>query len=185
MYILSQILIALSYLFCIISMLNKKKKNIIFYLIISTTLFILHCICLGGWTGAVIDFLEMVFLIIMFILEKKEKVQYSVYVSIITMILSVILSILTWQSWISLLPMIGLIFYLTAMMFKNVIIVKTGTFVRVTLNGVYMLLITSYLGAVLTIFMMVFTIYGIAKDIKLQKEKPKKQFLKQKNKHFI
>lgn len=175
MYILSQILIVFSYLFCIISMLNKNKKNIIFYLIISTSLFIFHCLCLGGWTGAVIDFLEMVFLIVMYILEKKEKTQYSIYASITTMLLSVILSILTWGTWISLLPMFGILFYLTAMIFKNVIIVKIGALLRVTLNGIYMLLIKSYIGAILTVFMIIFTIYGITKDYIAKKSKTEKQ----------
>lgn len=52
MYILSQILVVLSDVFCIISMLNKKKKNVVLYLLISTVLFASHYMCLGGWTGA-------------------------------------------------------------------------------------------------------------------------------------
>ena len=147
-------------------MVNNKKAKILLYLIISTTLFILHCICLGGWTGAVIDFLEMVFLIVMYFLEKKEKTKYGVYVSVVTMVLAVVLSIVTWASWISLLPMIGILLYIAAMMFKNVIIVKSGTLIRITLNGLYMFLISSYFGAALTIVSVVFTIYGIVTTCK-------------------
>ena len=147
-------------------MINKKKEKILLYLIISTTLFILHCICLGGWTGAVIDFLEMVFLIVMYFFEKKEKTKYGVYVSVVTMVLAVVLSIVTWASWISLLPMIGILLYIAAMMFKNVIIVKSGTLIRITLNGLYMFLISSYFGAALTIVSVAFTIYGIVTTCK-------------------
>ena len=39
MYILSQILVALSDVLCIVSMLSKRKNKIVFYLIISTILF--------------------------------------------------------------------------------------------------------------------------------------------------
>lgn len=170
MYILSQILVVLSDLACIVSMMNKKKKNVVFFLIISTILFASHYMCLGAWTGAAIGFVELVFLILMYILEIKDKTQYSTYLSIGTMIITVALSIITWDTWISLLPMLAMVIYLTAMMFKNVIIVKSGTFIRLTLNGIYMLLLKSYFGAGLSILILVFTIVGIVNDYKSRKE---------------
>ena len=166
MYILSQILVVLSDLACIISMLSKKKKNVVFFLIISTILFASHYICLGAWTGATIAILELVFLNLMYILEIKEKTQYCTYLSIGTMIITVVLSIITWDTWISVLPMLAMVIYLTAMMFKNVIIVKSGTFIRLVLNGIYMLLLKSYFGAGLSILILVFTIVGIVNDYK-------------------
>ena len=170
MYILSQILVVLSDVACIVSMMNKKKKNVVFFLIISTILFASHYMCLGAWTGAAIAMLELVFLILMYILEIKDKTQYSTYLSIGTMIITVALSIITWDTWISLLPMLAMVIYLTAMMFKNVIIVKSGTFIRLTLNGIYMLLLKSYFGAGLSILILVFTIVGIVNDYKSRKE---------------
>lgn len=170
MYILSQILVVLSDLACIVSMLSKKKKNVVFFLIISTILFASHYVCLGAWTGAAIGLVELVFLILMYILELKDKTGYSTYLSIGTMIITIVLSIITWDTWISLLPMLAMIIYLTAMMFKNVIIVKSGTFIRLTLNGIYMLLLKSYFGAGLSIVILIFTIIGIVKDYKSKKE---------------
>ena len=52
------------------------------------------------------------------------------------------------------------------MLFSNVIIVKLGTFIRLTLNGLYMLLIRSYFGAALSVVILVCTIIGIVKDYK-------------------
>jgi len=170
LYILSQILVVLSDVFCIISMLNKKKKNVVFFLIISTILFACHFICLGGWTGVAMGFVELVFLILMYFLEEKNKTQYSKYLSIGTILVSVILSIITWDTWISLFPMIAMIVYLTTMIFKNVVIVKSGAFIRLTLNGVYMLLLKSYFGAGLSILILAFTIVGIVNDYKSRKE---------------
>lgn len=169
MYILSQVLVVLSDLLCIVSMLCKKKKQVVFFLILSTIFFATHYMCLGGWTGAVIGLVELVFLILMYILEIKDKTQYSTYLSIGTIIVTIILSILTWNTWISLLPMLAMIIYLTAMMFKNVIIVKSGTFIRLTLNGIYMFLLESYFGAGLSIAILIFTIIGIVKDYKDKK----------------
>lgn len=170
MYILSQVLVVLSDLFCIVSMLNKKKKNIVFYLILSTILFAGHYMCLGGWTGAVIALVELVFLILMYVLEIKEKTKYNKYLSIGAMIITIVLSILTWNTWISLLPMLAMIVYLTVMMFTNVIIVKSGTFIRLVLNGIYMLLLKSYFGAGLSVIILIFTIVGIVKDCKTKKQ---------------
>lgn len=172
MYILSQILVVLSDLTCILSMLSKQKKQIVFFLLISTILLASHYICLGAWTGASIAFAELIFLILMYVLELKDKTQYSIYLSIATMIIIVVLSIITWDSLISLLPMLAMIIYLTAMIFKNVIIVKSGTFIRLTLNGIYMFLLTSYFGAGLSVLILIFTIVGIVNDYK---NKPKAQ----------
>lgn len=171
MYILSQILVTISDAFCILSMLSKNKKGIVFYLLISTILFASHYICLGGWTGAGIALIELVFLILMYILELKEKTQYSKYLSIATIIATIVLTIFTWAGWISVLPMLAMVIYLIAMMFKNVIIVKTGTFIRLILNSLYMVLIASYLGAGLTVVILAFTIYGIVRDCKTEKQK--------------
>ena len=166
MYILSQVLVVLSDIFCIVSMLNKKKKNVVFFLIISTILFALHYMCLYAWTGAVIGIVELVFLILMYLLEIKDKTKYNSYLSVSTMIITIILSIITWNTWISVLPMLAMVIYLFGLMFSNVIIVKTCTFIRLTLNGIYMLLLKSYFGAGLSIVILIFTIVGIVNDYK-------------------
>ena len=171
MYTLSQILVAISDLFLITSMLNKKKKNVVLFLILSTILFALHYICLNAWTGAVIALVELIFLIVLYILEKYDKTKYNLYLSIETIIITIILSIITWNTWISILPMLAMIIYLITMMFTNVIIVKSGTFIRLILNALYMLLIKSYFGAGLTIVILIFTIIGIVNDVKNKKLK--------------
>ena len=171
MYILSQIIIVLSDVFCIISMLSKKKKQIVFYLIMSTILFGLHYACLTAWTGAVIAAIELVFLIVMYFLEVKEKTKYNVYLCVSTMVLTIVLSILTWDTWISLLPMVAMVIYLLGLIFSNVIVVKACTFTRLILNGVYMLLLKSYFGSALTIIILIFTIAGIVIDYKNKNNK--------------
>lgn len=166
MYILSQVLIILSDIFCVLSMLNNKKKNIVFFMILSTILFACHYACLSAWTGLSIGAVELVFLILMYVFEIKDKTENNFYLSICTIIATVILSIITWDTWISLLPMFGMVVYLISMMFDNVIIVKTGTFIRITLNGIYMFLIKSYFGAGLSILILVFIIVGLVNAYK-------------------
>ena len=166
MYILSQILVVLSDVVFIMSMLSKNKKSVVFYLLLSTILFGGQYVCLSAWTGASISLIELVFLIMMYILELKNKTEYSMLLSIITIIATIVLSIVTWQTWISILPMLAMVIYLIAMMFKNLVIVKSGTFIRLALNGIYMLLLKSYFGVILTFVILAFTIIGIVKDAK-------------------
>ena len=82
------------------------------------------------------------------------------------MIITIALSILTWSGLISILPMVSMIIYLASMMFKNIIIVKSGAFIRLTLNAIYMLLLDSYFGAGLSVVILAFTIVGIINDNK-------------------
>ncbi len=171
MYFLSQLFVILSDTLFIISMLKRNKKNIVFFLILSTILFGLQYVCLQAWTGAVIEAVELVFLITMYILEIKNKTKYNFYVSMITIIITIVLSILTWSSWMSVLPMLALVIYLTCMQFSNVIIIKLGTFVRLILNGIYMYLLASYFGAALTLVILTFTVVGIVRDYKSKKLK--------------
>lgn len=170
MYILSQILVILSDVFCIISMFKKDKKNLLFYLIFSSTLFSVHYLCLGGWTGAVTGLIEITFLILMYVLEKYNKTKYNIYLILATMLITIIMSILTWNTWISILPMISMIIYLLTMIFKNVIIVKIGAFIRLALNALYMLLLGSYFGAGASIVILICTIVGIVLDVKSKKQ---------------
>lgn len=169
MYILSQILVCISDVFLIISMLSKNKKNIVINLILSTLLFVSHYICLAAWTGAGIGIAEIVFLLIIYFLEKNNKEKYNVYVSIATILITLIISLLTWAGWISILPMLAMTIYLIAMMFKNIIIVKTGTFLRLIFNAIYMMLLKSYFGVILSVVILIFTIVGIVRDYQTKK----------------
>lgn len=166
MYVLSQVLVGVSDIFCLIAMLKKSKKNVVIYLLISTILFASHYMCLGGWTGAGICLVEIVFLLLMLLLESKGLEKYTKYLALVTIAVTVGISLLTWAGWISILPMIAMVVYLIGMIFPNVIIVKTGAFVRLFLNGIYMLILKSYFGAVLTIMLLAFTVIGIINDRK-------------------
>lgn len=166
MYILSQILVCIADLFYIISMLNKKKKGLVFYLIVSDILFASHYLCLGGYTGAATIFVDVVYLAIIFALEKKDKTKYNVYVTLVAMVITIILSILTWNTALSLLPMFSMLIYLTTMIFSNVVVVKSGALIRNTLNVIYMFILTSYFGAGLEICLMISAIVGIILNIK-------------------
>ena len=153
-------------------MLNKNKKGLVFYLIISDILFASHYLCLGGFTGAATIFVDVVYLATIYLLEKKNKTQYNIYVTLGAMAITIVLSILTWNTALSLLPMFSMLIYLTTMIFSNIVIVKTGALTRNTLNATYMFILTSYFGAGLEICLMISAIVGIFLNIK-EKNKAK------------
>lgn len=166
LYILSQIIVIISDIFCIISMLCKNKIKILINLIISTIFFGSHYALLGGWTGAITSAIELVFLIILFLLETKNKTKYNLLFSLLTIVATIVFSIITWSGAISLLPMFSMVIYLISIMFANVVIVKSGTFIRILLNAIYMLLLHSYFGAIFSVAILGFSIYGIIRDQK-------------------
>jgi len=169
MYILSQVLVCIADLFYAISMLNKNKKGLVFYLIVSDILFASHYVCLGGWTGAATIFVDVIYLAIIYILEKNDKTKYNIYVTIGAILVTIVLAILTWDTALSLLPMFSMLIYLTTMIFSNVVIVKTGALMRNTLNVIYMFILASYFGAGLEICLMISAIIGIILNIKNKK----------------
>ena len=170
MYILSQILVCIADLFYIISMLNKKKKGLVFYLIISDILFASHYLCLKGYTGAATICVDVAYLAIMYLLERKEKTKYNTPVTLGAMAITIALSILTWSGAISLLPMFSMLIYLTTMIFSNVAIVKAGALTRNCLNVIYMFILASYFGAGLEICLMISAIVGIILNLREKKK---------------
>ena len=170
MFILSQILVLLADILYVVSMLNKNKNGLVFYLIVSDIFFASHYLCLGGWTGGLIALVDTFYLIVIYILGKKGKTKYNIFVTIGAMIISITLAVLTWNGPMSLLPMFAMIIYLTTMMFTNVIVVKAGALSKNMLNVVYMISIGSYFGAGLEVCLMISAIAGIIINVKKTKQ---------------
>ena len=170
MYILSQILVFIADGFYVTSMLSKNTQGLIFFLFLSNILFATHYLCLGGLTGAIIVYIDAIYLIVTYFLNKKNITKYNTLLTFITMACVIAMAVVTWQGAISLLPMFSMLSYLTAMLFSNVIIVKSGAFLRNTLNVIYMFILTSYLGAALEICLMISAIVGIVLNYKKSKK---------------
>ena len=171
MYILSQVLVVLADGLYVGSMLQKKKFWLTLFLLLSNILFATHYICLGAITGGFLLYLDVVFLIVMLTLEKFNKQKYSIVAVIATMIGTVIITIFTWNGAISLLPMFSMLVYLIGMIFKNIVLVKCGAVLRNLLNIIYMVIITSYIGASLEVCLMISGIVGAVLSFRKNKLK--------------
>lgn len=171
-YIISQVLVCIADVLYVVSMLTKKKISLVMFLLFSDILFASHYLLLeGGLTGAATILVDVVYLVIMYLLEKYNKTKFNLLTTIIAIAVTIILSILTWETALSLLPMFSMLIYLFTMIFKNLVIVKSGALVRNTLNVIYMFLIASYFGAGLEIALMGSAIVGIIINWKHNKNK--------------
>lgn len=166
MYILSQILVGLADLLYVFSMLTKKKTGLLLFLLFSDILFAMHYFCLGALTGSITIFIDVAFLIVTYLIEKFGNKKYTPIAVVCAMIGTIITCVFTWAGAISLLPLFSMLIYLTGMIFSNIVFVKSGAMCRNILNIVYMLLITSYVGAGLEFVLMISAIIGIIINIK-------------------
>ena len=173
MYVFSQILVFIADAFFVASMFSKKKTWLVAFLFASDILFASHYLCLGGFTGAITIYVDAVYLIVMFLLEKFNKTKFNLIPTITTMIIMIVSCSLTWQGPISLLPMFSMLIYLTGMIFTNLIFVKAGAMIRNLLNACYMFAIASYVGASLELCLMICALVGVVLAIKHYKQKSK------------
>lgn len=171
MYITSQVLVSISDVIYILSMFTKKKLSFMIMLFISDILFSLHFFFLsGGLTGAIVILFDAVYLAVMYFLEKFNKTKYNLSFTLCSIVICVCLSLITWQGALSLLPMFAMVTYLIAMIFKNIIVTKLGSFSRNLFNVIYMFIIGSYLGAWFGVAIMISAVVGIIIGIYQQKK---------------
>lgn len=158
MYIASQILIILSDITFIISVFSKNKLAIVFWLIFCDIFLASHYMLLGGFTGTYIVFTDIAFLIITYILKKKQKEKGIMYLGIGFSAISILIGVLTWSSFYSLLPMIGMTNYFVCMGINNLLINKVSLAINNICNTIYMFLLQSYIGGALNIILIICSI---------------------------
>ncbi len=177
--ILSQVFVALSSLLFVFSMICKNKLGLIIFLFISDILYATHYIFLDGLSGSACVFIDAIFLITIYLLEKYNKNKYTSLATIIAMIAVVVATIWTWSSAISLAPMLGMLAYLGGMMLQNITFNKLGAMLRNIGNIVYMILIivtTSKVfgdmavGLILEIILMISAMVGAIISYRQQKK---------------
>ncbi len=178
MYILSQIFVVLSDMLYIASMLTKKKYWLLILSITNSALFSMHYFCLGEFTASSTIALSIIYLIIIFFMDKNNKEKYSYIPSLIFIGLTIILTILindfSFGGTTAILSMFGIIAVYIAAIFKNLVIVKSFYLLGNILNFIVMIIIGSWFGASLSIIIMISAVIGIFQSAKLLKIKNQK-----------
>lgn len=110
MFILAQIFALVACGLNVISMQCKKRKQILFYLIIGNIIGAVGLIFLKAYAGAIIQFVFGLETFVNYILEIKGKKNTPLLVAFY-ILLSVIVSVITFNSWIDIIPLISAILH--------------------------------------------------------------------------
>ncbi len=109
-YILAQILAIVACTLNIVSMQCKKRKSILFFLIIGNVVGALGLILLKAYTGALIQFVFGLETLVNYILEIKHKKNTSLLVTFY-IVLSIVASAITFKNWIDIIPLVSAILH--------------------------------------------------------------------------
>lgn len=109
-YILAQILAIVACILNIVSMQCKKRKSILFFLIIGNVIGALGLILLNAYTGALIQFVFGLETFVNYILEIKHKKNTSLLVTFY-IVLSIVASAITFKNWIDIIPLVSAILH--------------------------------------------------------------------------
>ena len=110
MFILAQIFALVACGLNVISMQCKKRKQILFYLIIGNIIGAVGLIFLKAYAGALIQFVFGLETFVNYMLEIKGKKNTPLLVAFY-ILLSIIVSIITFNSWIDIIPLISAILH--------------------------------------------------------------------------
>ncbi len=110
LYILAQLFAFVACGLNVISMQCKKRKSILFFLILGNIIGAVGLIFLKAYAGALIQFVFGVETIINYVLEIKGKKNTPMLVAFY-ILLSVIVSIITFESYIDIIPLVSAILH--------------------------------------------------------------------------
>lgn len=109
-YILAQVLAIVACALNVISMQCKKRKSILFFLIIGNVVGAVGLILLKAYAGALIQFVFGLETLVNYILEIKHKKNTPLLVAFY-IVLSIIVSAITFKNWIDIIPLASAILH--------------------------------------------------------------------------
>lgn len=166
-YILSQILIILTYVFLCSTYFLKSKKKILVFCTISYLLQFFSFILLKGYTGASMDVVAVIRNILFLKDEKKEKGNILLLLFIILLI--IIVTIFTYNGILSLLSVIATIMFSYSVWQKNTKVYKIIGMPISMLWLSYYIYVKSLFGAILEGILLMCTIIGYILEKKKEK----------------
>lgn len=152
---------------------QNKRSRIIGLQILSTSLFAVHYILLGAFTGAALNLIAVTRSIVFYNNDKKwAKSPAWLWFYIIV---SVVASIFTWENWYSILPAIALVLTTIANWMKSETKIRLISFPNSPCWLIYNAITGSVAGVVTECIVMTSLIIGIIRYDILKKEKKVKK----------
>ena len=169
-YILSQILILISYTLLIITYHINNRNKVIMINLISLTITMLSYLCLSAYAGMSMEIIAIIRNIIFYKFDKNENNhKNNTNLLIIIYFLTVILAIITYNGLLSITSVLASIIYTYSIWQKNPRRYKILGIPVGILGAIYNIYISSILGIVLETSLMVSSIIGLTKESNIKK----------------
>ncbi len=166
--IIAQIIGAVALGMAIISFQQNTRKKILLFQLIAGSIFSIHFLLLGAYTGAALNALSVCRNIIFY--NKSKKWASHIHWLFLFIFVSIIVGILTWENIITLFAMTGMVLGSVSFWLDNPKYVRRLSFPISMLWIVYNIVNKSYAGILTELFVMSSVIIGIFRfDIKKNK----------------
>lgn len=152
---------------------QNKRRRIIGCQILSTSLFAIHYILLGAFTGAALNAIAITRSIVFYNNDKKwakSPVWLWFYI-----VVSIVAGLLTWESWYSILPAIALVLTTVANWMKSETKIRLISFPNSPCWLIYNAITGSVAGVITECIVMSSLIIGIVRYDILKKGKKKNE----------
>ena len=164
-YIFSQICAILATIILGITYISKSKKNILFFCIISATMYGIQYLLLGAFTGMIVSFLNIIRAILFYFANEKKKAN-TIYSLIFLNVLFVISTIFTWGGLTSLLPLLASILFTYSLWQKEIKRYREMSIFVTTLWLIYDILVGTIFGCVSDGILIILEVFGIVSYFK-------------------
>ena len=161
-YIIIQLIGLLAFIISLIAYHKNDKEKILFYMILSSTLNLIHYLLLGAYSGCItkiISILRDSFII----LKSKNKILSSNIFLIIFLVIYLITAIFTYNSIWSILPIIAASIYIIYIWNGNTLTIKKTAFFCYFLWLFYNIFVFSIAGIISNIISIISTFIAIKK----------------------
>lgn len=155
--------------FIVLSFQAKKRKHILYTLMVGQVLFCIHFFMIGAYTGSALNLLS-VFRSFVFS-QNKKKWASKIFWLYNFIVLFWVTGFLSWEGYISLLPTVGMTIISFALWNKNEKKVRKLSLFARPFWFTYVLISKSYAGIITEILLLISIIIGIIRYDIIKKKK--------------
>lgn len=157
-FIIAQVFGVFGMIAMLISFQMNRKHNLLWMQILSCIFYIGQYLCLGAFSGCMMNFLAMIRNFTYSRFKKTPRYLIGVFV-----LATVIISFFTFSGPISLLPCLATLVFTIGLSSKNMTLVRLADLVACALYLVYNLNVEAYTGAVATVLEATSTLIAMAR----------------------
>ncbi len=176
LYILSQILVCLAYVFAGVTMIIKDRTKILIFNFTATACFCLSYLCLFAWAGVAMNAVSILRNIVFFLITKYtansiNQKWWEIGGLVFIEIIIVICAVFTYDGFLSLMPIFAAALYTYCIWQKNNWVFKIISMTNSVMWIAYNAYVNSIMGIVLESIMIMCGIVGLIKLANSKKQK--------------